>query len=937
MDTLTHSLTHRPSQLSARSIAGFKSGIADKMANLAVPTLIESNNTEQQTTSSSLTPTPPIIDSIHPASVIPHSQTVQPDASQTLSPRAQNGKNSGNIACSLQQNLVPEPFRINDKIEPRSITSVDLLRTAHDSPAHEQKAISNDVLSASIFPVNGNSYLPLPVHMILPSPRLGRVELQRRLNETMTSGGAFAAHHICKQIVDMALRLDDEDDTKRRWTIFHTIISIAEPSSASCVARLLDMDEHLVSTVVQSLHPVLITDDVDARIHVYHPSFHNIVLSSTEGKFPFHPPSVHLVLAQACIKEMMTSLRFNICNLESSFTPDSDLKPTLEERTTKHIGEFLTYASKNWWLHTKRCDAAGMLSILPRVETMLKEKGIFWIEVMSLLKSVKGCIPILQELVASSAILLIVPSINLFSSEATKLVRLFDKIPEKITSHLYLGCLGFSGATPDLDCWRAQFPYISHAITQQWQEAQEIPQSDGHTDAVFSAAFSPSGEKIVSGSRDRTVCIWDAESGRKLRQLNGHADCVYSAAFSSDGKRIVSGSDDRTIRVWDVESGEELRQLNGHSKGVRSTAFSPDGKYIVSGSNDGTVRIWDSESGQTLRHLPGNAVCVYSVCFSPDGNCIISGSKDGFIRVWDANVGAVRRQLFGHKNDVLSVGFSPDGTLIVSGSSDQSIRIWDCESGEELRQINGHTHQVHSVAFSHDGKRIVSGSADQVVCIWEAESGRMLWQHKGFTGFVHSVAFSSDGKRVISGSRDKTIRIWDAEPCQEYQELNYHPNDIRTVQFSLRVNGVMPAGHRQSPEFSCGPKLSEQKPVPKGATTSLPSECSNSQYVSSMHLPGQSNFSSTSQPPIELTDSPHSPNTIILSPTSSSLHYRNDGWLVTSKEETGLEQKIVWISPTLKPFDPQALLVIAREGPKSIDFSGCVFGEGWERCYTGRA
>ena len=80
--------------------------------------------------------------------------------------------------------------------------------------------------------------------------------------------------------------------------------------------------------------------------------------------------------------------------------------------------------------------------------------------------------------------------------------------------------------------------------------------------------------------------------------LKGHTDQVTSVAFSPDGKRIVSGSEDQTLKVWDATSGQETLTLNGHSGRVMSVAFSPDGKRIVSAGGDQTLKVWDATSGQ---------------------------------------------------------------------------------------------------------------------------------------------------------------------------------------------------------------------------------------------------------------------------------------------------------------------------------------------------
>lgn len=108
-----------------------------------------------------------------------------------------------------------------------------------------------------------------------------------------------------------------------------------------------------------------------------------------------------------------------------------------------------------------------------------------------------------------------------------------------------------------------------------------------------SVAFNSDGTKIVSGSYDDTIDLWDVSSGEQLDCLKGHSSWVNSVAFSPDGTKIVSCSDDETIKIWDVLSGKELNSLEGHSKEVNSVSFSPDGTKIVSGSWDKTIRMWN--------------------------------------------------------------------------------------------------------------------------------------------------------------------------------------------------------------------------------------------------------------------------------------------------------------------------------------------------------
>ena len=170
--------------------------------------------------------------------------------------------------------------------------------------------------------------------------------------------------------------------------------------------------------------------------------------------------------------------------------------------------------------------------------------------------------------------------------------------------------------------------------------------------SVSRAPFSPDGKRVVSGSEDKTICIWDAQTGHPvLEPLEGHTGSVWSVAFSPDGKRVVSGSSDNTICIWDAQTGHPvLEPLEGHTDWVRSVAFSPDGKRVVSGSSDNTICIWDAQTGHpVLEPLEDHTDGVLSVAFSPDGKRVISGSSDKTICTLDAQAGhPVLEPLGGH-------------------------------------------------------------------------------------------------------------------------------------------------------------------------------------------------------------------------------------------------------------------------------------------------
>jgi len=162
----------------------------------------------------------------------------------------------------------------------------------------------------------------------------------------------------------------------------------------------------------------------------------------------------------------------------------------------------------------------------------------------------------------------------------------------------------------------------------------------GHTGAVYSAAFSPDGTRVITASGDKTARLWDGKTGAALETLSGHTDIVWSAAFSPDGARVVTASEDKTARLWDGKTGAALATLSGHTDAVKSAVFSPDGSRIVTASADNTARLWDGKTGAALATLAGHTSWVHSAAFSPDGSRIVTASDDKTARLWDGNTGA---------------------------------------------------------------------------------------------------------------------------------------------------------------------------------------------------------------------------------------------------------------------------------------------------------
>jgi TPR repeat protein/predicted oxidoreductase (fatty acid repression mutant protein) len=282
----------------------------------------------------------------------------------------------------------------------------------------------------------------------------------------------------------------------------------------------------------------------------------------------------------------------------------------------------------------------------------------------------------------------------------------------------------------------------------------------GHTSFLDSAQFSPDDRRIVTASNDKTVRIWDAETGSQIQVLSGHTEMVNGAVYSPDGARILTDSNDKTARIWDAATGRQIQVLSGHSALVAESAFSPDGRRVVTASNDRTARIWDGTTGRQIIVLKGHTDDLISAAYSPDGRRILTGSYDNTARIWDAETGRQIMQLSGHTAHLTSAVFSPDGQNVLTASYDTTARIWDAATGRQLLLLSGHTDSLANAAYSSDGMRIVTASHDKSTRIWDAATGRLLLQLIE-PDLVEFAAFSRDGNRVVTASDDKHARVWD--------------------------------------------------------------------------------------------------------------------------------------------------------------------------------
>ncbi|HEX5733797.1 MAG TPA: metallophosphoesterase [Blastocatellia bacterium] len=267
-----------------------------------------------------------------------------------------------------------------------------------------------------------------------------------------------------------------------------------------------------------------------------------------------------------------------------------------------------------------------------------------------------------------------------------------------------------------------------------------------------------------------------------LHRLEGHKNTITQVAWSPDGKTLASVSSDKTIMLWDAQSGKAVRVLDEHSGGVYCVAWSPDGKMVASGSGDRTIRLWDAESGKVNRIVKGHSSLVFDVAWSPDGRTLASGAWDNTVRLWDAESGELIRILEGHSDKVNSMIWSRNGKMLASGSIDQTIRFWDVESGKKIRTLQGFNDSIFSIAWSVDGKTLASSSDD--LRVWNPKTGDLIRILEGHSGPIVSTSFSADGLLLASKCDDDTIRIW---RCDTWETVAIIPEVASGGPYPLRL------------------------------------------------------------------------------------------------------------------------------------------------------
>ena len=387
--------------------------------------------------------------------------------------------------------------------------------------------------------------------------------------------------------------------------------------------------------------------------------------------------------------------------------------------------------------------------------------------------------------------------------------------------------LGVVGAVGELQLWPLGAGEPSRVLRTAFGEYKT------QRDDIHACLFSPDSTWIAAVHGDNTVSLWPVDQDSEPRRLEGHGGSVECCAVTPDGSKLVTGSVDGTLKVWDVTGEisallgrERSRHLKSeaksiweaarvtlqsdyevpdrsdgprhHSGWVYDCAFGPDGSWIVTCSDDNDVVIWSANNAQWIKTLgyqpgvvPGHQNLVGGCAVGADGSVIVSAGDDGFL-VWDRVSGEVRRTLGpsagpgGGSLHGRSCAVSPDARFVATAPSlKDHLIVWDARNGEEVRVLKGADSNISDCAWSLDGRVVVSAHDDGILIAWEADG----WQEVGRFGAqqiwgAQACAVNETGSVLVSGGGSGTLRVFDGSTGRERLTLHAHAGGVNDCALS---------------------------------------------------------------------------------------------------------------------------------------------------------
>ena len=205
-----------------------------------------------------------------------------------------------------------------------------------------------------------------------------------------------------------------------------------------------------------------------------------------------------------------------------------------------------------------------------------------------------------------------------------------------------------------------------------------------HWDAFFSLEISSDGKFAAAAARDGSIKLINLKT-RQVDDLKGHSGAVYSLAFMPMGNSLVSVGEDRSLKLWTTDFDKKMQRLRGHTTYIPSVAYSSDGRFLASSSWDSTIKLWDIATESVISSFGIEGTVSYSIAFSPDGQFLATGDSDGILRFWNPMTGKMIFSFPLHSEQISAIKFFKGGKFIVSAGKDRKINVFDVSNRKVVK------------------------------------------------------------------------------------------------------------------------------------------------------------------------------------------------------------------------------------------------------------
>jgi WD40 repeat protein len=294
----------------------------------------------------------------------------------------------------------------------------------------------------------------------------------------------------------------------------------------------------------------------------------------------------------------------------------------------------------------------------------------------------------------------------------------------------------------------------------------------GHELAVVAVATSPDSAFVATGSKDKSVKLWETNTGREVRSFLGHQATITSLAFTSDGKMLVSGSNDKSIRFWSVQSGKEVYSIHTNDI-VTALAIDSQTKFFVvagygnSGYGD-SITVYDFKSKKSIVKISaspdkglGSGI---QISISPDGKLLAVGEDNRTVNLYNTSTWKHLKTFQFEEGWCGGCGtrvlFSPDSKNLYMASHNGPVRKYDLDSYTIIKTYEEKAEDLTGFAISNDGKRIARATEKEIV-VWDETNAQAVASIKASDqGAFHQVAFSVRGNNLFITSDDNIASAW---------------------------------------------------------------------------------------------------------------------------------------------------------------------------------